>query len=350
MAGASADAIAGEQQAGSLVSSRFLWISIDSLCEGPALRKLGIAGAVALLVGFAFPVLSHDSRVTQWPWEMLAGGPWLALIYPLIAAAVGLAAVLIPALSRRVGGALMAAAGIIGLMLCLPALGKFAGSASALMPLFVVGLVATGAALVVRSVDPGSALARKTLAAGAVLALVGLLIPVADAYRLLPAELTFFIDADALGTASPIGAYVEAFNRDPLVFFYAVFLMLPVVLLPVAVVIAWPKPGGPWDKSGLIIRPIAGFVVLYVPIGLALLMFNVMGMSDSSTLVYIQGELFPFNEYAERLLVGRAKLAVLGSVFALWAQLGTIVVLRAISARSRPGDKTRRSASESAPG
>lgn len=348
MAGLPAEALSEPGEGGSLASNKFLGISIDSLCDGVALRKLAIAGAIALAIGFLIPMAPSYQR--QWPWELLGGGAWLSLslLFPIIAAAVGLAAVLLRKLKPVAVAAMLCASGVIGLALCIPGLGDLAGTPSKLMPLLALGLVAAGSALVVRSVDPDSGLARKTLAAGAGLAVVGLLIPLSDAYQFLPTELWFYIDTEKLGSASPLGAYADAFNRDPIVFFSALYLMLPAVLLPIAAAIAWPRPRSHWDGSGLVLRPIAAVVLLYVPIGFALYLFNMMGLSDNS-LVYLHGDVLTFEEFSGKLMIGRAKLLVLGGGFAMWAQLGGAVLLRARSSRNPPGDRTRRTGSESAP-
>jgi hypothetical protein len=73
------------------------------------------------------------------------------------------------------------------------------------------------------------------------------------------------------------------------------------------------------------VRPLAWLVVLFAPLGLALLAFNVAGWSEFQA-VAVRGRWVTFDDFTEALLVGRTRLMVLATFFALWVQLGAVAL------------------------
>ncbi|MCP4448577.1 MAG: hypothetical protein GY811_25055 [Myxococcales bacterium] len=312
---------------GSLAHSNFLGISEDGLVEGSALRKLAIIGSLFLIGAFLLPI-SIDFGDKVMAWKALEGAPAIALLFPVLAAIMGIASAIVPLQSWQRAATLLAA-GLVGLT-TLPFLGSLSGSPEALLPLIWLGVVVSSWGLVLRCYDSQSMLARKIAIAGAVLAFVGFFLPLSAPQNAVPLEMRFYFRG-ALESGSAFTVYKTVFNRDPMVFFSSIYLFLPMFLLPLGAALAWATPSGAWDKMGMVLRPVAWLTVLYVPIGFALFAFNLLG--ENSGRVIIDNAYYSWNEVTNAALLGRLRLLLLGSVFALWASLPSMALLRAFGTR-----------------
>lgn len=307
--------LAPEIAAGSLAHSNFLGFSRDSLEDGRAVRKLAVLGALMLLGAFLIPV-SSDYRDSLFAWKALDHAPSIALLFPLLAAVMALVAAFAP-LENWQRSLVLVLAGMGGIA-TLPFLGNLSGSPEKLMPLISLGLVVAAWGLILRSFDSQSDLARKLIIGGALVAVIGFFIPMAGADSALPIELRFYLNGE-IGTGSAFTVYKTVFNKDPLVFFSTVYLFLPLVLLPLAAAASWPKPKEAWDKMALFIKPVAWFVVLYLPIGFALFAFNLLG--NEETRVIIDGHYLKWEEFTSAALKGRFRLLLLAAGFSAFATL-----------------------------
>ncbi len=311
-----------EVTAGSLAHGNFLGMSEDGLVKGSVPRKLALIGSVFLAAGFLIPI-SLDFSDNVMAWEALDNAPSIALLFPALAILMGLASAFAP-LQPWQRSATLLALGLVGLT-TLPFLGSFSGSPEQLLPLIWLGVVVSSWGLVLRCFNAQSTLARRIAIVGAVLAVVGFFLPLSEPHNAVPLELRFYFQ-DAMESGSAFTVYKTVFNRDPLVFFSSIYLFMPLVLVPLGAAIAWAKPVGAWDQMSVMIRPIAWLVVLYVPIGFALFAFNLIG--ENSGRVIIDNAYHSWNDVTSAALLGRLRLFILGSVFALWASLPCITLLR----------------------
>ncbi len=307
---------------GSLAHGKFLGFSEDGLVDGTGLRKLALVGTIFLLAAFFIPVVvDFESKVLAW--KATDHAPAIALLFPALAAILGIGAYAAPLLPWQRSAALLAA-GIIGLG-TLPFLAGLAAAPEKLLPLIWLGTIIGAWGLVLRGFDAQSGLARKLLIGGAVIAVAGYFLPLSKAHLALPIEIRFYLQKH-IDSASAFSVYKDAFNKDPMVFFSSLYFFLPMVLLPLGAALAWAKPKGAWDKSGMLLRPIAWLAVLYVPIGFALLAFNLLGENQGR--VIIERTLYDWGDVTSAALLGRLRLFALGGVFALWATLPSIALLR----------------------
>lgn len=318
--------------AGSLSASRFLRFSLDDLASGESARRLTIAGAVLLAAGFIAP-LTIDYQSLVLPWKAADGGPVVALFFPLAVIAAGLVLAFAPGVPARVRAGGLAPLGLAG-MATLPFLGRFAGAPSAPLALAPLFLAPAAAAVALRLHDPTSLRARRVLAAASGLTLVAMLVRYDEAQRVLPAEVQFWLrDSDALDRSTTLAAYLEVWNSDPNVLFICLMGVLPLLLLPAALALAWPKPSGVWDRAGMALRPIGWLLVLYLPLSYLLAAFNLTGM-DFAGRVGTGEYVATFEHFARTTMMGRLKLAALAAGYGLWAALGAVPWLTARFGRS----------------
>lgn len=317
--------------AGSLSASRFLRFSLDDLATGDAARRLAIAGAVLLIAGFVAP-LTVDYASLILPWKVASTGevgrlPVAALFVPLAAVAAGLVLAFAPGVPSRWRAGGLAPLGLAGLA-TLPFLGRFAGAPSAPLALAPLFLAPAAAAVALRLHDPASRRARLALAIFAGLTAVALFVPFSDAWRVLPTEVRFWLrEPDALSTGSTLGAYWTVWSSDPNVLFICVMGVLPLLLLPAAIALAWPAPSGVWDRGGLALRPIGWLLLLYLPLSYLLAAFNLTGM-EAPGLVSTGEYVATYDNFVKTTMMGRLKLSALSAGYGLWAALGAIPLLR----------------------
>ena len=311
---------------GALSASRFLGLSLDGLIDGTAARRLAVAGGLLLALGFFAPVsLDFDSLVPAWRAAGRGASTALSVYYPLMAVVLALVAGWAP-LAARARTGLLCVAGLVGL-LSLPWSADLAGAPSARLSLFMLFIPLAGGAVALRLASPSSQVARRALAGLAVLTVAALLVPVAPLGRLLPMELSFYLDPKGFShTASVAGAFLKVINRDPMVLFASLMALVPLVAVPAAVVLAWPRPGGVWDRSSLPLRALGWLLALYVPLTYALYAFNLTGV-DFAGLVGTGHRVVAFDHFVKTTMVGRVRLTLLGAGFSLWASLGAVSLL-----------------------
>lgn len=328
-------------EAGSLSASRFLRFSLEGLVDGSSVARLALVGAALLAVGFLLPLtMDFETLVPAWK-AVNRRGPDMALVYPIGAVFFGLVFGLAPLKVRisRVpvsGGAratALAALGVAGLA-TLPSLGRFAGANEAPLTLVPLLLMPAAAAIILRLHQPRDRPPRITLIAAGALAMAALFIPFADAWRVLPTELRFYLEGpEQLATGSTAGAFLEVWNRDPNVLFVCAFALLPLAMVPAAILVAWPTPSGIWDKAGLVLRPIGWLVLLYLPFSYALQAFNLTGW-DVAGVVGTGEHVVRYEDFVKTTMVGRVRLAFLAGGFSLWAGLGLVPLLARVTGRS----------------
>jgi uncharacterized membrane protein len=232
-------------------------------------------------------------------------------------------------------GTILLVAGVLGLC-TLPFLGTLAACPAKFMPVLLIGSILATWGLILRSFDAQSDSARRILIGGAALTLIGFLIPMADAQDALPIELQFFLRED-IGSASPFTAYYKVLNRDPMVFFSAVYLLMPLVLLPLGAALSWAKPKEAWDTHSGLIRPIAWIAIVYLPVAFALFTFNLFGYEGSRVIIGTQ--VVPWDTFSSVALTGRFRMILLSAAFAAWASLPIVAVAKHwISEKSKATD------------
>ena len=306
--------------AGEMAEDRFIAISYAGLTEGNALRRLALVGGLVFLAAFFIPT-TVDFRSWLGPLAGLDKGPTLAVLFPLLAAALGLAMALVGKLDNWVRAAVLVGVGLLGLFLCLPPLGKFAGAPYKLLPVYTVGLLCAGAALAMRMYNPRSRDARYAAIAAAVIVAIGMVIPVGESHRALAIEFPSYADSE-FGDMALASAYWKGLTRDMMVRMLSLYGLLPLIALPLAAALAWPTPRGVWDKYAVALRPLAWLAALYIPLAFALLVFNVDGWSEFTSLVARD----QWDNFSEALLIGRARLVVLSLFLVLWVEIGAVVV------------------------
>ncbi len=311
-----------EVAAGSLAHGKFLGVSEATLIDGSAVRKLAAFGALVLAGAFFIPI-AIDFGDAVMPWKALGHAPAIALLFPSLAILMGLTAALLP-LQPWQRSTILLAAGIVGLT-TLPFLGVFSGSPEKLLYLIWLGLIVASWGLILRCYDSQSMLARRLAILGATLAVAGFFLPIAGAADALPLELRLYLRG-SVDSASAFSVYKEAFNRTPMVFFSTVYLFLPLVLLPVAAIVAWTKPKNAWDKSGLLVRPAAWIAVIYIPLGFALFAFNLVG--DEGGRLVLDGVVYAWDDVVSASFLGRLRLLLLAAVFATWATFPSVTLLK----------------------
>lgn len=322
-------------EAGALASDRFMGISLTGLLEGRALATLGLLGGVALVAAFLAPV-SADYTAWIMPWTAAKDGPALALVYPLLAAAAGFVAFATGRLEPWIRAALLCGLGLAGIFFTLTPLGGYAAGPIDLMVVFTAGMLLCGVAVTLRMYYPQLMESRHLLAAGAGVVLLGMLLPLTDVRDHLPAEFAWrmFRDTDAAASASALSAYLDGSGTDAMVQLVSWWGLLPVVLVPAALALAWSRPGGVWDRGSTGLRPIAWALVLFVPLTWFLYLFNLMGWDDLQWVRY-KGQAARFEDFTMTVTVGRAKVAVAATVYALWAVFGSVVLYARLRLRSR---------------
>jgi hypothetical protein len=326
------EAAAGD--AGVLGAGQLLGVRAESLESGAALRRLGLLGAFALLVAFCLPALREFEReaprfygddwhyrgILKFSWDLLAQGHALALVYPLVAALVGLVVAFAPGLPAHLRGSLLALAGLVGLVLCVGPLGTYGLAPTQLATLPTLGILVAGGAMAWRMLAPASVRARQALVAAGVIFLLGMLLPAADLAPRLPFDYSFDWLGVDLDHAVPLVQIAKGVDRRALgLFFVALFLLAPLVLVPGAAALSWKQPRGVWDKDGLALRPLAWVLVLYLPLLYALMAFSASGWDD---------------QLSKSAMLGRFRLFVILLPLSLWAQFGFLAALLRPKARA----------------
>ncbi len=321
--GPNVDASAPLGEVGALAGDKFLWVSLAALREGTGLRRLAVVGAALLAVGFFIPV-TLDLQHWLMPWKAADSGPTFALFFPLGALAVGLAVMFARAIPKHVAAGLMAAAGVVGLLTVLAPMGKYGGAPRQTVWLLQLGLILGACSVTARIYRPRDAYPRYGVIAGAVLAAIGLMLPLSDAATAIPLEFTFYI-ARSFKDMSLVSADLAGIDHDLMVRFLSLWSLVPLVLLPAAAAMSWQRPEGVWDKGSAALRPMAWVIVLYVPMTFLVYTFNVTGWTEFN-LVAFHGRVHDFKSFTTAMMVGRMKLALLAIPFALWTAFGSFLL------------------------
>ena len=319
--------------AGALSASRFLTFDLDAASEGGAARKLVAVGSALLAIGFLAPLTVDFTHLVP-TWKLVAGGPALALLFPLVAIALGLAIALAP-LPGRARSAALVGLGLVGIA-TLPYHGRFSGGPLAVMNPFLFAMPVAGAAIAFRLWAPASRAARVAVVGAAVLVSVSLFLPVPDAERLLPVEMRFFGFLPT-GTHSMFQVYSGIESGVPLLFLLPLSAFMPIGLMAAAVALAWPAARGVWDTRGKLLHAVGWLVVLYLPVTYLLFAYHQLGMEDAG---YVQvGEyVASYASVVKTTMVTRSKLAVLAAGYSLWIAIGGLALLARIGAtRERSG-------------
>lgn len=313
-------------EAGALAGDKFLWMSHEKLIAGKLLQKLALIGGVFLAIGFLVPVFVKGEFVM--PWKATAHASTLALVFPGVAAIAGIALALL-AISNAARAGVMVAIGLAGLTLSVPALGKFAGTSQWSLPVLTIGVIVAGIGAALRIYRPRSDESRYILAAGAAVTVVALFIPIGKTYEAIPMEFWYYIhDDDRWRDLSLFSSYAKGIDHDVLVRFLSMYGLLPLLLFPIATAVAWPKPGGVWDKSSSALRPMAWMIVMYIPFGFALALFNVTGWAESEAgNPWMPGwAMDRFAKLTKAIMLGRAKLMVTSLFYTFWVVFGAVVL------------------------
>jgi len=250
-----------ETHAGALGNDRFLGLSGSGVLTGSSLRRVGVAAAAALLLGALLPLVTGHSPLTP-------GVSRVATAVPMVLAAALFAVVVPPrGILPPLGvGALLAAGGLVELALGLTPFGREAGTAIALplLPWLAVALAGIGVAI--RVVRPSDPFAAPLVAIGAVVFVVGGLLPHRDVLDLLPAEFRFLHGSTGRSLFATCWDALEVGQLVP----DACAQLAPLVLLPLAAVLAFRRPAGLWDAPGNALRFLGIAIVLWLPAVFAL--------------------------------------------------------------------------------
>ena len=311
---------APELEAGSLSSGKLFGFAREGLSNGSTVKKLAIWGGAAVLLGFLIP-MSPDFEAHEPAWSLSDRASPVALLFPLLGIAMALTAAFAPLQAWQKSVTMMLAGGI-GLA-TLPFIAGFASAPAKFLPGIFIGVLVCSWGLILRCLDAQSIWARRLTIAGALIGVAGYFIPMGNADLALPIELRFYLQQE-LGTEMPLSVYKAAFNRDPIVFFTSLYLLLPLVLLPLGALLSWRKPSGAWDKGGLLIRPVTWLATFYLPLGFALLFFNLLGYD--ADLIRVDRQIVSWDRFSTAAIGGRLKLFALSAGFSLWATLPVVAV------------------------
>lgn len=324
---------------GALANDRFLGMTGAGIADGSSLRRLALAGAALLAIGGLFP-LDLDFTRARFPLGALGDGPRAALLVPLILALAG-AAVALPRRGQippiAVAG-LLAAGGLVELTLGLTPLGASAWTPTSLPVLTWLGVATAGVGVSLRILRPTDPWARWIVVAGAAIWLLGGLVPHDDVGPLLLGEMRWVCNAPGGCEGSVHGTAWDAVGLHALVQFLGLALLLPLVLLPLAALLAFRRPTGLWDTAGNTLRAVGFGIVLWLPLVFAIAAFNVWGWPDGRVRVPDHGWI-AFDDFSRALLLGRIRLTLLSAGAILWLTAGAtalVVLGRArLAARSQ---------------
>lgn len=314
--------VSDDDQDINLASDRFLGIRWLGLEVGSDLRLLALLGGILFAIGFAIPINLDFSSVKA-TWSVLGKGPTFALVLPLVAAAIGIALAtplgrLLP--SVAIAGA-MTAAGLAVLLFGLAPLGFTAALPERTPWLVWIGMALAAAGVVVRVMKPRDLHVRWLVVGGAVLVVVGMVIPLTDARTALPGEYAIYMHDKKLLDLSVLGASLDGFEHDVMVRFLSMWHMFGIALVVAAAALCMVTPKGPWDTFGLVLRPIGVALVFYVPLTYLLYMLNIVGWKGG-VIVEWHDHWYKQEDFTSALFAGRARTALLAFPAAAWIAAG----------------------------
>lgn len=307
-----------------LSGGRYLGIRWLGLEVGGDLRLLALIGGVLFGLIAILPVKLGFGSV-QASWSALDHGPKLALVLPFVLAALGVAVGTplgrgIPAV---VVAGLLTAGGAAVLVFGLAPMGAHAGITTHVLwlPWFGTFIAAAGIALrVLRRKDP---YARWVIVGGAVLVVIGMMIPQGDAREVLPGEFSLYLRGKQLADTALLPAWLDGFDNDSMVRFLSLWHLFELALLGLAIAVAMRPSTGPWDKMGMILRPVGLVLIFHLTFTLVLYTLNVMGWSGLSG-VYWHDSYYRWSDFTGGMFAGRARLALLSIPATLWLVAGLV--------------------------
>lgn len=307
-----------------LSSDRFLGVRWLGLEVGGDLRTVALLGGLVFAVAAVVPV-NLDFTGVKATWSVLGTGPTVALLLPVICAALGLA--IASPLGRylpppALAGALVAGGAAVLLFGVTP-LGAGCALPERTPWLVWLGLPLAGAGVVVRVMKPRDAHARWVVVGGAVLVVLGMLLPHTDARPSLPGEYVLYMKDDRLLDASLLGASLEGFDHDVMLRFLSMWHLLGVGLVVAAAGLCLPTPQGPWDSLGLALRPIGFVLAFYIPLTMALYTLNIMGWRGADYVIW-QDRYRDWDDFTNALFAGRARALVVSLPAAAWLVTGLV--------------------------
>lgn len=307
-----------------LSGGRYLGLRWLGLEVGGDLRRLAAIGGVLFALVAVLPVkLGFGPAVASW--SAMGHGPTVALALPFLLGALGLA--LATPLGRglppvAVAG-LLAAGGAAVLAVAFAPMGAHAGTTTHTLwlPWFGTAIVAAGIGLrVLRRKDP---YARWIIVGGAVLVVLGMVLPHADARQVLPGEFSLYVRGKDLADTGLLSAWSDGFDNDSMVRFLSLWHLLELALLVLAIVVAMRPSTGPWDSNGMILRPLGVALIFHLTITFALYTLNVMGWSGAEG-VYWHDHYYKWNDFTSGMFAGRARLALLTVPTTMWLTAGLV--------------------------
>lgn len=306
--------------AGGLSIDRFLGMTSAGIADGTSLQRVGLFGAACLLVGFLIPI-DLDYRGSEMPLAVLDRGPRAALLVPLILALAGGVVSLLKrgAVPPIVVAGLLAAGGLVELVLGITPFGRAAGAPTSLPILTWSGVLVAGVGVSIRILRPADPFAKWIALAGTILFLGGSLLTHADVQTLVPLEYLQMATEDGLD-GSILGLAWDALG-DSFTLVHGATTLLAAVLLPVATALAFRAPHGVWDGAGNVLRAVGLAIVLWLPLGFLAGILNVFGWPSGG--FYDGDRVISMDALTNALRLGRVRLLLLSLGASLWVTAGS---------------------------
>ncbi len=312
----------GDDEDINLLGDRFLGVRWLGLEVGGDLRTLALIGGLCFAVAAILPV-NLDFEGVKAMWSVVGKGPTFALLLPVVCAALGIALAtplgrLLPA--PAIAGALVAGGAAVLLFGVTP-LGSSCALPERTPWLLWLGFPLAAAGVVVRAMRPRDSYVRWVVVGGAVLVLVGMALPHTDARPSLPGEYMLYMHDANLLDKSLAGASLDGFEHDVMVRFLSMWHLLGVALIVTAAALTIPTPTGPWDRFGLVLRPIGFVLVFYIPLTFAFYTVNIMGWRGADYVVW-QDHYRDWDKFTNALFAGRARTLAVALPAAVWMAAG----------------------------
>jgi hypothetical protein len=305
-----------------LSGDRYLGVRWIGLAVGGDLRKVALLGGLVFAVAAIMPI-AIDLQKVKAVWSVFGDGPTFALVLPFVLAVIGIA--LATPLGKLLPPAVVAGVLALGGAIYLGVAVAAQGPTSALStrtwwgPWF--GCAIIGAGLIIRVLRRRDPFARWIILGGAVIVLIGLFFPYTDSRVALPAEFDLFLGGRDLADKSIVTAATEGFEGQPMVRFVSLWHLALIALVGVAVGFSLAMARGPWDSSGLVLRPLGYAIVFWLPASLALYIVNVMGFHGYEYARW-NDHYYEWEKFTTALFFGRARLLVATIPAAAWLTTG----------------------------
>ena len=317
------DAWQDADEFGTLTIRRVLGVSYEGLTSGRAMRKLALLGGVLLFLAFLVPVTLNFVKFES-SWEAARLGPRFALLFPGVAAVIAVALALLSVTDalNTIRHLALVILGLSGVFFALAPLGGYARTATE-FPFFWVGVLIAGAALAGRLLYPTDTFWRITLIAGAVVALLFMLVPLSDVGAHFSIEFKFNRYASDFDKNSITAIFWGGIKGG--VLFGGLWGSLPLWVIPLSAVAAFPKPQGLTDQWHVLLRFAAWAILLYIPISYGFDALSAFGKRDDVH-VYLGDIWTTQRRFSNGVLAGRLRLILTASACIVWAQFGTVAL------------------------